>query len=200
MTRVRPRRPSRRATRRGIVVSAAGALVLAAALLWQSAYAGFTDTTTSLNASVGTATVALTSNVEGLAVRLDLPEMRPGHTASQCITVTSTGSIPALVKLYGTDRTGSSGLLSQITFAWSSGTGGGANGDCTGFTQVGSSYTTTMGSFPTTYASGSLPWTPVGGAAESRTYRLTYTFAAGAPASVKGLRAGITFVWEAQQT
>ena len=201
MTRVLPRRPSRRATRRGIVVSAAGSLVLAAALLWQSAYAGFTDTTTALSAGVGTGTVALTSNVEGLAVRLDLPEMRPGYTDSQCITVTSTGSVPAQVKLYGTDRTGSSGLLSQISFVWATGTGGGANGDCAGFTPAGSTYSTTMGSFPTSYGSGSMLWTTAGDVAgESRTYRLTYTFASGAPASVKGQRAGITFVWEAQNS
>ena len=201
MTRVLPRRPSRRATRRGIVVSAAGALVLAAALLWQSAYAGFTDTTTPLTAGVGSGTVALSTGVEGLVVRLDLPEMRPGYTNSECVTVKSTGSVPALVKLYGADRTGSSALLSQISFVWATGTGGGANGDCTGFTPVGSTYSTTMASFPTSYGSGSLPWTTAGNAAgESRTYRLTYTFASGAPATVKGQSAGITFVWEAQNT
>ncbi|MGY1841593.1 MULTISPECIES: hypothetical protein [unclassified Modestobacter] len=201
MTRVPPRRPGRRATRRGIVVSAAGALVLATALLWQTAYAGFSDQTTALDASVGTGTVALTSNVEGIAVSVTLPDLRPGDTASQCIVVTSTGSVPAEVRLYGRNVTGSTSLMNQIDLSWSAGTGGGGNGSCAGFSRVGETWSTTMSSFPRGYGSGALAWTTAGSVTgERRTYQLTYTFRGDAPASVKGARAGITFVWEAQST
>ena len=199
MTRVLPRRPSRRATRRGLAVSTAGALVLAATLVWQSAYAGFSDQTAALTATVGSGTVQLTNDVEGVAVALTLDQLRPGEGGSQCVVVTSTGSRPALVKLYAEGRTGSSTLLSQLSFSWSTGTGGGTNGSCAGYTPSGSGYDTTMSSFPTTYGSGALPWTTTGSpGGEKRTYQLTYELAAGAPASVKGTSARITFVWEAQ--
>lgn len=201
MTRVLPRIPSRRATRRGLVVSTAGALVLAATLVWQSAYAGFTDQTATLTATAGSATVQLTNDVEGVAMALTLDQLRPGEGGSQCVEVTSTGSVPALVKLYAENRTGGSTLLSQLTFSWSAGTGGGGNGSCAGYTPSGSAYNTTMSSFPVTYDSGALPWTTTGSpAGESRTYQLTYKLADGAPASVKGTSAKITFVWEAVNT
>lgn len=180
-------------------MSTAGALVLAATLVWQSAYAGFSDQTAALTATVGSGTVQLTSDVEGVAIALTLDELRPGEGGSQCVVVTSTGSRPALVKLYAEGRTGSSTLLSQLSFTWSSGTGGGTNGSCTGYTQVGSAYDTTMSSFPTTYGSGALPWTTTGApGGEKRTYQLSYRLSAGAPASVKGTSARVTFVWEAQ--
>jgi hypothetical protein len=180
------------------VVSAAGALVVAAALVWQSAYAGFTDTTTSLPASVSTGTVVLTNNVEGYGA-LTLPQMRPGDSATECIIVTSTGSEPSLVKLYGKDRTTTGTLTTYITLVWTAGTGGGANGDCTGFVASGTPVSTTMAAFATSFAGGYLPWNTVGGAAaESRTYRLTYSLADNPPVANKGGSAGITFVWEAQ--
>jgi hypothetical protein len=180
------------------VVSAAGALAVAAALVWQSAYASFTDTTSNLPASVSTGTVALTNNVEGW-YPVTLPEMRPGESGTQCVIVTSTGSEPAQVKLYGTGRTSSASLADYITFSWIAGTGGGAYGDCTGFVAGGPATKTTMTNFATTYARGILAWNTAGGtAAETRTYQLTYSMDGKAPASTKGATASITFVWEAQ--
>jgi hypothetical protein len=192
------RRPSRRATRRGIVLSAVGALAVAAALVWQDAYAAFTDTTTALPASVSTGTVVLSNNVQGLTA-LTLPEMRPGDSDTECIIVTSTGSEPSLVKLYSTRPTGNATLAGAITFTWTAGTGGGANGDCTGFVSNGTTYSTSMASFPTTFATGYLPWNTAGGAAaEPRTYRLTYSLSSNASTRIKGTSAATTFVWEAQ--
>lgn len=198
MTRVSPRRPSRRATRRGVVVSVAGALALAAALVWQSAYAGFTDSTTSLPVTVSSGTVNLTNNVEGYST-ITLDDLRPGKGATQCVIVTSTGTEPAVVKLYGRNRT-AAGLTSYVNFVWASGTGGGANGDCTGFVASGSPQSVSMASFPTSYGSGYQTWTTAGGSApETRTYRLSYSLADNPPTSIKGTSASITFVWEAQQ-
>ena len=200
MTKLSARRPSRRATRRGALLSAVGALVVAAALVWQSAYAGFADTTPAVTATIGTGTVAVTNEVEGLAA-LALPELRPGVEYTECIIVTSTGSEPAQVKLYVKDRNGTAtGLTSNISFSWTSGTGGGANADCAGFVSNGVTVTTTLSSFPTSFASGFLAWNTAGGAApETRTYRVTYSLSASAPASVKGASATVTFAWEAQQ-
>jgi hypothetical protein len=57
-----------------------------------------------------------------------------------------------------------------------------------------------VAAFATTYAGGYLPWDTTGGAAaQTRTYRFTYSLSAGAPASLKGASASFVFVWEAQQ-
>jgi hypothetical protein len=179
-------------------VSAVGALAVAAGLVWQDAYAGFADATGSLPAGVGTGTVALSNNVEGY-LPVTLPQLRPGDTDTECVIVTSTGSEPAQVRLYGTGRTSTAGLAGYLTFEWDAGTGGGANGDCTGFVSNGSTVSTAMSSFPTNFGLGILPWNTAGGAvAEPRTYRLTYSMAGNAPASTKGATASITFVWEAK--
>jgi hypothetical protein len=178
-------------------VSAVGALGLAAALVWQDAYAGFTDTTTGLPAGISTGTVVLSNNVLGISA-LTMPEMRPGDSDTECIKVTSTGSLPSRVTLYGTRPTGNATLAATINFVWSAGTGGGINGDCTGFAAGGNPVSSTLASFPTTFATGVLPWNTAGGAvAETTTYRLTYSMAANADASTKGTTAAITFIWEA---
>ncbi|MGY1748557.1 hypothetical protein [Modestobacter sp. SYSU DS0511] len=200
MTRVTLRRPTRRATRRGIVVSSAGALVVAAALVWQAAYAGFTATTPSLAAGVSTGTVAVTNEIEGLGT-VTLPALRPGVTYTECITVTSTGSEPAQVRLYVQQRTATvPGLTDALDFSWTAGTGGGVNDDCAGFTALTAPLATTLARFPTTYADGVLPWDTAGGAApERRTYRVSFALSADAPTSVKGASASVIFAWEAQQ-
>lgn len=197
MSRAHPRRPSRRATRRGVVLSAVGALALAATLLWQSAYATFTDTTAGASATVSTGTVLLTNDVEG-GPALVLDAMRPGDSNTECIRVTSTGSEPAQVKLYAKDRLNAA-LNSYVTLRWTAGTGGagGGSGDCTGFVSNGITVTTSLGSFPTSYNSGALAWNTNGGT-EVRTYQLTYSFADNPPASLKGTSGRVTFVWEAQ--
>jgi hypothetical protein len=189
-----------RSTRRGIAVSAAGALAAAAALSWQSAHAGFNDTTAPLRAVVGTSTVAVTNEIEGYTA-LTLPRMRPGIEYTECLIVTSTGSAPAQVRLYAKGKTGSvAGLTNNVTFSWTAGTGGGANQDCAGFVSTGPVITSTVAAFATTYADGYLPWDTAGGAAaETRTYRFTYSLSASAPVSLKGATASFTFVWEAQQ-
>jgi hypothetical protein len=166
--------------------------------VWQDAYAGFTDNTTGLPASVSTGTVVLSNNVQGLAA-LTMPEMRPGDSDTECIKVISTGSKPSLVKLYSTRPTGDATLPGVINFVWSAGTGGGVNGDCTGFVASGNPVTTTMASFPTAFSTGVLPWNTAGGAvAETTTYQLTYSMATTAPAATKGTAAAVTFIWEAQ--
>jgi len=200
MTKLSVRRPSRRATRRGALLSAVGALVVAAALVWQSAYAGFADTTPALTASIGTGTIAVSNEVEGLGT-VTLPELRPGVSYTECIIVTSTGSKPAQVKLYVKSRTATAtGLTSNISFSWTAGTGGGANADCAGFVSNGVTVSSTLSSFPTTFGSGYLPWNTAGGATpESRTYQVTYSLSTSAPTSVKGASATVVFAWEAQQ-
>jgi hypothetical protein len=181
------------------VLSAVGALAVAAALVWQSAYAGFADQTTPLSADVSTGTVVLTNNTAGLG-QVSFGMLKPGYSRTSCLVVTSTGSVPAQVRLYRTAISATNEMASYITIDATSGTGGGVNGDCAGFTSNGNyaSYSP-MTSFPTGYGGGVLRWNTAGNTAgESRTYRITFTVSSSAPTSTKGGSATVAFVWEAQ--
>jgi hypothetical protein len=192
------RRPRRRA-RRWLLLPGVVALVLVSALVWQSSYAGFGDSAAPFTASVGTGTIRLSNSVSIFGTAVALGEVLPGETASYCIGVRSTGSAPAEVRLYSSGKSATKRLDDYISLSWVAGTGGGAYGDCAGFVPSTNAAAMTLASFPTTWAKGVLPWTLAGNpAGENRTYQLTYTVNAKAPASTKGGTVTVTFVWEAQ--
>ena len=175
------------------------ALVLVSALVWQSSYAGFVDNTAPLPATVGTGTVKLTNGVSVFGTSVYLGEVLPGETESYCISVRSTGSAPAEVRLYGAAKSHTKAMDKYVSLTWVAGNGGGMYGDCTGFVPTGASSSMTLNTFPTTWGTGVLPWTLTGNTAgENRTYRLTYTVDAKAPVTTKGGTVTVTFVWEAQ--
>jgi len=188
----------RRAPRRWLVAPGAVALVLATALVWQSSYAGFSDSAGPLPTTVGTGTVQLTNSISAFGTAVSLGDVLPGETASYCINVRSTGSAPAEVRLYGGGKSTTRSLDRYISLSWVSGSGGGTYGDCTGFVASGPVATATLDSFPTSWGAGVLPWTLAGTPGENRTYRLTYTVAANAPATTKGGTVTVTFIWGAQ--
>jgi len=191
-------RPTRRARRLALAVSGAGALVLAATLVWQSAYAAFTDSTPAYTTTWSTGTVAIADDDAG-AVMFSAANLRPGATQTQCITVTSTGSAPSAVRLYGTGKTTSRSLSTYLTLVVSAGTGGSA-ASCSGFVPASTVYRGTLNAFPTTYATGVGSWNPAGGAAESTSYSITWTLAPTAPVSAQGGTAAVAFTWQAQNT
>src|SRR4051794_36898662 len=201
MARLLPRasRPSRRARRLGLAVSGIGALVLTAGLVWQSAYAAFTESTQSYTLTWSTGTVAIADDDAG-AVLFSASGLRPGATQTRCITVTSTGSAPSLIRLYGTGRTSTKSLSTYLTLAVAAGSGGSA-ASCVGFVPSSTVYRGTLASFPTTYGGGVGSWTTAGSTAgESTTYQITYTLSATAPVSAQGGTAAVAFTWEAQNT
>jgi hypothetical protein len=191
-------RAAPRRGRRWLLVPAAVALLVVPTLVWQSSYAGFTDSTVPLTGSVGTGKVLLTSTVFGYpAVRF--ADALPGETASYCIKVTSTGSAKAEVRLYGGGKATTRSLDAYIKLSWVAGTGGGGSyGECTGFTPSGPTSDSTLSTFPTSWGTGVLPWALNGTAGENRTYRLSYTVDPNAPATTKGGTVTVTFKWEAQ--
>jgi hypothetical protein len=201
MARLLPRasRPSRRARRMGLAVSGIGALAVTAGLVWQSAYAAFTETTPSFPLTWSTGTVAIADDDTG-AVLFSATGLRPGATQTRCITVTSTGSAPSVVRLYGTGRTSSKSLSSYLTLVVSAGTGG-SSASCVGFVPTATVYRGTLAGFPTSYAAGLGSWTTAGNTAgETTTYQITYGLAASAPVSAQGGTAAVAFTWEAQNT
>ena len=70
---------------------------------------------------------------------------------------------------------------------------------CGSSTNFQTNATATLDSFPTSWATGVLPWSLTGASGgENRTYRLTYTVDPNAPVSTKGGTVTVTFRWEAQ--
>jgi hypothetical protein len=180
-------------------------VLLCAAWTW-SAFSG----TTANPGNAGTAgTVALTDNDSGSA-SFTLSDVAPGDTDTSCIQVTYTGSLPALVRLYGT--TTGTGLDPYLTLEVTRGTGAGTFDDCTGFTAdatnyigqgAGVVYNGTLTAFADDWTAGvadprtaSVPeaWTT----SEAHVYRLRLTVADNNSAQGKNMTQ--TFTWEARNT
>jgi hypothetical protein len=194
----RPGRPSRRARRVALAGSLGTALVLAAGLVWQSANASFTVTTYPFTPSWTTGTVVIGDDDAGSAL-FTRTGLKPGAAGTRCLTVTSTGNVPALVRLYVTGRTTTKSLSGSINLSVLAGTGGG-NASCSGFTPDSTVYTGTLAAFPTTFGTGVGSWTTAGVAGETRTFQITYSVPSTAPTSVQTGTASAAFTWEAQST
>jgi hypothetical protein len=193
-----PARPGRRARRLCLAAAVALALVLAAAFVWRSAYAGFTDSTPTYTTTWSTGTVVLTDDDAGAAL-FTAAGLKPGAAQTRCVTVTSTGSAPAAVRLYGTGRSTSRSLSSYLTLTVTAGSGGSA-ASCAGFTPAAALYSGALAGFPAGYGTGLGSWTTTGTAPEAITYQFTYVLSATAPATAQGGSAAIAFTWEAQNT
>lgn len=192
----RPGRPSRRARRLTLAASGGAALVLTTALVWHTAYAAFTVTTTPFSSGFTTGTVAIGDDDSGTAL-FSLSGLKPGGAATRCLTVTSTGNVPALVRLYGTGRTTTKSLTSYLNLSILSGTGG-SSASCSGFTPGSTVYTGTVAALPTTFGAGVGSWTTTGTGSESRTFQITASLSSSAPTSAQSGSASVAFTWEAQ--
>jgi hypothetical protein len=202
-------RPTGRARSRATLAAVLLGLGLSALFIWQTSYSAYSATTSNATNSWSTGNLALTDDdggngaASGTAM-FTATGLRPGSTGVHCITVSSTGSLPALVRLYGTGTATVNGLSSYIDLTVSQGTGGNF-GSCTGFTPftgaAGDVYSGTVAAFPTGgYASGLSNWSTAGttGTPETRSYQFTYTVNANAPTSTMNGSASIGFTWEAQ--
>jgi hypothetical protein len=171
--------------------------VLAAALVWHGAYAGFTDVTTARALpTISTGTLALTD--DDAAIRMfAVTGLKPGDTAAKCIAVSATGSAAATVRLYGTGRSSTNALANWLNVTVSLGTGGSTR-NCTGFAAASTAYSGTLAAFPTdSWTGGVGSWTTTG-TATTRVYRIVYTFSTSTPTSAQSGTAALGFVWEAR--
>lgn len=170
----------------------------------QASYSAFSATTSNPTNNWTMGSVALSDDDSSTAL-FNATDLKPGSTGSKCIAVTSTGSLPSSVELYGTNPTTTNALSSNITLAIVQGTGG-SFGSCSGFTPLGSGssvYSGTLAAFATSatsFATGVGDWTPNGKGSDTRVYRFTYTVNVNAPNSTQGGTASIGFTWEAQNT
>lgn len=187
---------------------AAGAIVLgiagSGALVWHASYSAFSSQSTTPASNWAAGTVSLTNDSNNTAM-FSASNLKPGSTGTKCIAVTSTGSLPSAVKLYGTNPATTNALSSSIDLTITQGTGGGF-GSCTGFTALSSGssvYSGTLAalaSSATNYSTGLGNWTPTGAASETRVYQITYTLDAATPNTAQGGTASLGLTWEAQNS
>ncbi|MET0590451.1 MAG: hypothetical protein ABWZ77_04680 [Naasia sp.] len=185
-------------------VAVPAALLLSGAIIANASYSAFSATTSNSADNWAAGTVALTDD-DSSAALFTASNLKPGSTGTKCIVVSSTGSLPSLVKLYGTGAATTNALSSSINLTVTQGTGG-SFGSCTGFTALSSGasvFSGTLagfGSSATGYANGLGNWAPTGAATETRTYQFTYTVDSAAPNTTQGGTASIGFTWETQNS
>ncbi|MBF4606002.1 hypothetical protein [Curtobacterium sp. VKM Ac-1393] len=199
MSRVTPR-----AARLAAWIAIPAALVASGVVVSTASYSAFSATTVNPTSNWTAGSVALSDDDNNTAL-FTATGLKPGSTGTNCITVTSTGSLPSAVKLYSTNAATTNNLAANINLSVEQGTGGGF-GSCSGFTPAATSgtlYSGTVAGFSTAstnYATGVGTWTPTGSASESRVYRFTYTVSSTAPNTVQGGTAALGFTWEAQNS
>ncbi|HEU5271741.1 MAG TPA: hypothetical protein VFU36_17580 [Jatrophihabitans sp.] len=197
-------RPSRRAAWLLSAGTAAACAATGAAVVWQASYSAFSAPTSNPTSNWAAGTVLLADDDANTAM-FNASNLKPGSTGSKCIAVTSTGSLPSAVKLYGTGSSTTNALSSWITLSITQGTGG-SFGSCTGFTPLASGssvYSGTLASFAssaTGYSNGLGSWTSSGSGSDTRVFQISYTFDPAAPNSTQGGTAAVGFTWEAQNT
>jgi len=193
-------------TRRARLAALPVAVLAAAGIISTSSYAAFSSTTSNDGNSWESGSVRLTDDDAGSAL-FTVTDVQPGDEGENCVTVTSEGSLPATVRLYGKDHQTTNLMSSHLQLVVEQGTGGRA-GDCQGFVPdpAGAAvFSGTLAGFASTHrdhATGAATWSPEGqtavGTPESRTFRIHWTLADDAPNSVQSSFARIAFVWEGQ--
>lgn len=200
------RLPSRALARIATFAVIPAAVIAAGVAVSTASYSAFSATTNDSANNWSMGTVALNNDATNGAL-FSASNLKPGSTGTNCIAVTSSGSLPSAVKLYATNVQQTNALASYVTLQVTQGTGGGY-GTCSGFTASsgadGSLYNDSLASFATThtnYATGIGTWKPAGGTKpESRTFQITYTVSPDAPSSLMGAAASLGFTWEAQNS
>jgi hypothetical protein len=187
-----------------ILVAVLAGVLASAGVVWEASYSAFSATATNPTSNWSSGTVALSDDDTNTAL-FTAANLKPGATGTKCIAVTSTGSLPSTVKLYGTSAATTNALSSYLNLTITQGTGG-TFGSCTGYTPLatGSSvFAGTLAGFAGTstgFASGLGSWTPTGTGSETRVFQLTYTIDSAVPNSAQGGTAALGFTWEAQNS
>jgi hypothetical protein len=201
------RAPSHRIRRIVPLAVAPLAILLAGAFVWQGSTAAFTAQTRSIGNSWETGAVSLTDDDAGSA-RFQVTGLTPMATGTKCIKVTSTSSVPGVVKLF-IEGLGSQGLQDYLHVVITKGDGGNF-GSCTGFVadSVATEYDalSLMATEYTNFATGTEAWSTAGvTSGESKTYQFTWTFDTSTLTqtqinALQGQSTSATFVWELQSS
>jgi Camelysin metallo-endopeptidase len=184
------------------VVAAASvpiAMVASGAMVWHASYSAFSSTTTNPTNNWAAGTVNLTDDDSGTAM-FNATGLKPGSTGNKCITVTSNGTLPSVVKLYSTTGSYSTtkALADNLTITVDEG-----SGPCGTFTSTAQIFNGSLTTFSgkTSFSNGVGSWNTVGGpTSETKVYKITYTLSPTTPDSAQGGTAAVGFTWEAQNS
>ncbi|MGN6415404.1 hypothetical protein [Flexivirga sp.] len=197
-------RPRRRTAHVATVGALLAGLGVSAAFVWHASYSAFSATTANPTSNWSAGSVQLSDDDSNTAL-FSATNLKPGATGTKCIAVTSTGSLPSAVKLYGTNPATTNALSSSINLTITQGTGGGF-GSCTGFTPATTGptvYSGTLagfGSAASNYATGLGSWAPTGSGSDTRVFQVTYTLDPATPNTAQGGTASVGLTWEAQNS
>jgi hypothetical protein len=188
------------------------ALLAAGLMVWQGSYSAFSATTAN-NADVWTAgTLNLTNNGGTAAYAATTTAtfnelgLKPGSTATKCITVKSVGTSAGALKLYRSalaDSAPSLGAQIQLTID-AAPVAADVLANCAGFPAVGLTNVATgvaLTALPVSYAAA-VPSVAVASGTQLVAYRIAYTFATtGTTAgdnALQGKTVTAGFTWELQ--
>lgn len=186
--------------------------LLCTGLLMTPSYAVFNATSTNTGNGFSAGAVVLQNNSSGTnattgSAVITATNLQPNATASRCVAVTSSGTVPTNVSLYVSGLTtttppvGSDTVAQYITMRVGVGTGTVTTpGDCSNYTEtavVPTGNSVKLAGYPTTFATGSTGWSPTAGTV-TRVFRFTYTVDSTVPNNQQNATATATFTWEAQ--
>ena len=198
-------RPSVRTARLAGWIAIPVALLVSGLAIGGASYSAFSATTSNPTNNWAAGTIALSDDDSNTAM-FTVTGLKPGSTGTKCIAVTSTGSLPSTVKLYGTSPTTTNALAGSLDLVITQGTGGSFAGGCGSFVPLGTGsnvFTGTLATFGSTYtnfSNGAGTWAPTGSASETRVFQFTYTLDPAAPSTTQGGTAAIGFTWEVQNS
>jgi predicted ribosomally synthesized peptide with SipW-like signal peptide len=171
-------------------------------------WSAFSSTASNAGNSFQAGTVVLSDNGPlASSPMLSFSNAKPGDSATSCINVSYTGTLPASVRLYGT--TAGTGLDPYLNLTVTRGSGAAAFADCTGFTADATNYTGagngvvyngTLQGFANSYATGLVDPTSGTPAVWTNGQSHTYKFVVAVQDNnaAQGKTATQTFTWEAR--
>jgi predicted ribosomally synthesized peptide with SipW-like signal peptide len=176
------------------------ALAILCAAAGLAVFSAFSSSQESSTNTFAAGTVTLASNGTG-AVLFDLPNMKPGESATKCVQVTYNGTLNAKVELSGTHSGGLAQYLSTSVTRGSFPGSAPANNSCEGFTpdaENPSLWSGTLNTFPTSSSPISDPGSWSTGSVH--VYEITMTLPAEVPNAAQGEEAHAAFSWQAQNS
>lgn len=196
--------PSPRLVRRARWMVWPAAFLCAGLIAGQGSFSAFSSKVSNNPNSFSVGTVNLSDDDSGSSL-FSATNLKPGSSGSQCIAVTSTGSLASTVKLYTSGAATTKSLASYVNMTITQGTGGSFS-SCSGYSTLSSGsslYSGTLASLTssaTGFSSGLGSWAPTGSANESRTFQFSYVVSSSTPDSAQGGSASLGFTWEAQNS
>jgi predicted ribosomally synthesized peptide with SipW-like signal peptide len=159
-------------------------------------FSSWTDTTSAQASTLKAGTVKLTNSDTGSSSLFSLTGLLPGASTTKCINVTNAGDVP----LTNVGLSGSSAgqLVSALSVKIDRGTGaaGGTNGSCTGFSATDAGIVDGLLSALPSVSSplvDSSTWAP----GDTKSFKVTVSFAANAAAALQGKTADLGLTWTA---